>query len=156
MTGQVGNGISNKYVLARRSTFSTANPAPQAGRYTLLFSEGYRPPGNSELSYGLGTLLVDASGNTHFSGKLVDGTRFTQGGTISDFGEWPFYASLPGGTDYLSGWILFTNAPNTSLGGHIYWIKPGESNYPTEFLTPLDVFGSKNRSADEMPPAVQP
>jgi sugar lactone lactonase YvrE len=155
MTGQFGKGISNEYVLARESSFAAGNPAPQAGKYTLFFFDNSHPTEDARFSYAFGTLSVDESGIVHFKGKLGDGTRITQGGAISDSGEWPFYASPNGSTDSLSGWILFTNSPNTSLTGHIYRIKLAGSNDPTELLAPLDVFGSRIRSSDKTPPEVQ-
>jgi hypothetical protein len=153
MTGQFGNGSGTEYVLAWRSGFGPANPAPQSGRYTLIFSDSDRPLGSSDFSNGFGSLSVDALGTFHFNGRLVDGSRITQGGTISDTGEWPFYASLR--TDVLAGWILFTNAPNTDLAGRIYQVKTGELDHPPKFLNPLDVFGFKIQSTSEVAPPVQ-
>ena len=146
MTGQVDGGISNQYVLAKLSSFSANNPAPQAGKYTLLFSDN-----NQATNWGTGAVSVDRAGNVHFIGEWADGSRMTQSGTISDFGEWPFYSSLHS-TDYLAGWILFTNAPNTNLVGQVFWFRPGESSTLIPTVSPVDVIGSASTNELHPPP----
>lgn len=153
MTGELSGGTLNEDVLAQRSSFSADSPAPQAGKYTLLFSDRYIQPMNSGFGYGSGAVSVDALGHAQFSGELLDGSKVTEGGVISDLGEWPFYASLHGGTDYIAGWLLFTNGPDADLAGHLYWVRPGDSAafYPSNFPKVLEGLGRRVISTNGIP-----
>jgi hypothetical protein len=125
--GQIVGGLTDgswvAEVLAERAVFGATNPAPFAGRQTLVLpaSGDAGEPGGD----GVGAAVVATSGKVSFSGALADGTAVSQGTTISQAGEWPFYSVLHGGKGSIIGWLtLVTNSPTESLGGRVSWIKP--------------------------------
>lgn len=146
--GQLVGGLTDgswvAEVLADRAVFSAANPAPYAGRHTLILpaSGNAGTPGGD--SYG--AALVSASGKVSFSGVLADGTAASQGAPVARGGEWPFYASLYGGKGSVIGWLTFvTNSPTESLGGLASWSKPASAvakTYTNGFLTESWLIGS--------------
>jgi uncharacterized repeat protein (TIGR02543 family) len=120
MTGTVGDGTWTADLEADPAVYSNAHPAPQIGRYTLLF------PGSTNVSaqpagMGFGAATIKASGLVSFSGSLGDGTPFTSSSTMSGQGQWPFYVSLYGGKGSILGWLSITN--NDDVGGEISWFK---------------------------------
>ena len=131
-------------VLADRASFSATNPAPSAGRHTLVLSAS----GNSGEPGGdsVGAALLAASGKVSFGGTLADGTAVSQGTFISREGDWPFYAALYCGKGSIIGWLTFvTNSPTESLGGRVSWIKPPScpaKAYTNGFMTESWMLGS--------------
>ncbi len=55
-----------------------------------------------------------------FSGRLADGTAFTESGSLSDSNTFPLYASLYNGGGLLLGWLDFSSG---SPQGTVTWIK---------------------------------
>lgn len=149
--GQLGGRISGENwtadLTARRAVYSKANPAPQAGRYTLAIAGGANAatePGG----YGFASLRVDAAGNLSFSGMLGDGTKVTQSTSLTQEGEWPLYLALYSGKGSLLGWLTFTNGlADRDLTGVVSWFKaaqPSARLYPSGFamFNQLEVVGS--------------
>jgi hypothetical protein len=115
LTGTVSNGAWTAVLMAEAAVYSTTNPAPQAGTYTLVLPGGDDASAQSGGS-GTGTVTVSDSGDATFSGTLADGTPVTCAGTVSGQGQWPFYLPLPGGNGSILGWLSFTNqAASTTL-----------------------------------------
>jgi hypothetical protein len=142
MTGTVSDGVWTAELLADPAVYSRTNPAPQAGKYTLLIPGGanaFAQPGGN----GFGTVIVDDLGNVTCSGILGEGTPFTSTSVISSPGQWPFYVSLYGGKGSLLGWLSFTN--QGAINGQTAWFKlPQETArlYPDGFTNSSEVIGS--------------
>jgi hypothetical protein len=133
----------------RRPLFTTAAPAPQAGRYTLamLAPDGIasadEPAGD-----GAGNALVNALGACTGLVTLADGVRVTLAGHVSRSGEWSMNRGLyprnrvPFG--FLSGKLTFRDTPGTDLDGTWHWKRPdGLVLYPAGFATSRSVLGSR-------------
>jgi hypothetical protein len=81
------------HLLGDRNVFNARlNPAPLAGKYTVLIpsneAEG-TPAGD-----GYGTVVVNPSGQASFRGSLADGTTVSLSAPVSKNGHWPFYLPL--------------------------------------------------------------
>jgi len=126
-----------------RDVFSKANPAPQAGQYTLIFPGTNSPTMTN--GNGFGTVTVNTSGTVTFSGTLGDGTKVTQSATESGQGQWPLYIALDSGNGMLLGWLTFTNESDRDIDGLLTWIKPLQpvtTLYPAGFTNILEAAGS--------------
>ncbi len=128
---------------ASRAVFSTANPAPQAGQYTLILPGTNSPtlPGGN----GFGTVTVNTSGTVTFSGTLGDGTKVTQSAIESGQGQWPLYISLYSGNGMLMGWLTFTNESDQDIEGLLSWFKPSQQAttlYQAGFTNVVEAAGS--------------
>ncbi|NOS68618.1 MAG: hypothetical protein HOP33_01630 [Verrucomicrobia bacterium] len=134
VNGTVSNGTWTATLAGDRAPFNAVNnPAPQAGKYTLVFdiSLGGPPAG-----VGFGTVSVDTAGKVKFAGTLGDGTVVSQSSSISRNGEWPLYVSLYKKKGLAIGWMTITNAGQSTTLGQYYWHKDADSNavfYPSGF-----------------------
>jgi hypothetical protein len=100
------------------------NPAPFAGRYTAIFPGATNR--NSHMPHGNGyaTIVVNLSGSIVSSSALADGTKVSQGGYVTQSGQWPFYAALYRGRGHVLGWLGFSSASDQPpLSGQTSWIK---------------------------------
>jgi hypothetical protein len=143
LEGGLINSIWEAELGADRQVFSTTNPAPQTGKYTLILpgtNAATLPGGN-----GFGALTVDSSGSVIFSGTLGDGTKVTQSAIESGQGQWPLYISLDSGNGMLLGWLTFTNESDRDIDGLLSWFKPAQLTalfYKEGFTNILEVAGS--------------
>ena len=145
--GTVGDGTWLAVLEAERSTWNTlTNPAPFAGKYTLIFpgagnpADAMQPQGD-----GFGSLTVSAAGKVTFSGLLADNTAFTQTTTVSEDGQWPLYASLYSRKGQILGWLNFAGSV-PHLAGEYNWIKltnGAAKFYPGGFILQTNANGSK-------------
>ncbi len=142
LTGTISGGTWTADLVAAHSIYSKANPAPQAGKYTLLIPGGTnastQPGGN-----GFGAVTVDALGNVTFSGILGDGTAAASTSIVSSQGQWPFYVSLYGGNGSILGWLSFSN--NGVISGQTGWFKLPQTTarlYPGGFVSGAGAIGS--------------
>ncbi len=122
LSGQLSDGVATAQLRANRAVFSKTQPAPQAGKYTLLIpgaEESEDAPGGDSI----GAVTVDSAGNVTISGTLADGTRLSQKAFVSSQGLWAFYASLYKGGGVALGWLTFTNLAGTEIDGLVSWIK---------------------------------
>jgi hypothetical protein len=125
LTGQISTVAWSAEITAERTPYSSANHAPQSGKYTLVIPGGANAavsPGGD----GYGAVNVSTSGSITVSGALGDGTTLSQSSTLTEQGSWPFYGSLYSGGGEIIGWLTFSNAPLTDLGGSLTWIKPSQ------------------------------
>jgi len=128
---------------ANRAVFSKTNPAPQAGKYTLVLpgtNSATLPGGN-----GFGAVTVNTSGSVTFSGTLGDGTKVTPTAIESEQGQWPLYVSLDSGNGMLLGWLTFTNEPDRDIDGLLNWFKPAQpasALYKAGFTNEIEAVGS--------------
>jgi len=128
-----------------QDSWTAKNPATSyEGRYTMVLtnsgSNSVSLPGGD--SYGL--ISVSKMGVLSVAGKLADGFAFSQSVPISQDGHWPFYTYVPGGKDFLMGWVYFQqNTLNTTRqftisGNNIFWNKDPFSKdlfYPAGFAS---------------------
>jgi hypothetical protein len=142
LTGTISDGTWTTDLVADLAVYSKTNPAPQAGRYTLLIpgseNASTQPGGN-----GFGAVTVTDSGAVTFSGVLGDGTMVTSAGIVTSEGQWPFYISLYGGKGSIMGWLSFTNVG--AIDGQIAWFKlakPTAKLYPGGFTNSVSAMGS--------------
>jgi len=147
MTGTISNSSWTADMAADPAIYSAANPAPQAGKYTLVIpgstNASAQPGGN-----GFGAVAVSPTGNVTVSGILGDGTPFNTTSVVSTnaqsgVGEWPLYVSLYGGKGSILGWLSFTT--NGGIGGQVGWFKLPQATaklYPEGFTNSTDVIGS--------------
>lgn len=143
ITGSISDGTWNAAIVADLNTFNVANPAPQAGQYTLAIpggaNDGSAPDGD-----GYATATVARTGKVTLTGSLADGTRISQSASISRDGRWPLYIPLYTGGGSLVSWLNFGNSPD--LAGDVTWIRPGTSGakyYPGGFTLQLAASGSR-------------
>lgn len=145
ITGAIFDGISNSAIMADRAVYSNANPAPNAGQYTILI-----PPNtavrNSPQGNGFGLLKVTSSGAARISGALADGTPFTQSASVSKNSSWPFYVASYRNQGSISGVLRFRDQPGVSdLDGTVNWFRPAMSNskiFADGFKTQTSLIGS--------------
>ncbi len=150
--GTVSDGTWTAELAGDRAVFDgRTNVPPQAGQYTLII------PGNATSTTepggdGYGTVTVDRFGRIRLSGSLADGTRFSENGTLSKYGQWPLYLSLYSNQGSIFSWITFANTAMADLSGNLTWFKPSMTTakyYPAGFTTAATVSGSAYR-----PPAM--
>jgi hypothetical protein len=144
LTGEIFAGAWSAEIMAERTPYSSANHAPQSGKYTLVIPGGANAavsPGGD----GYGAVIVSPSGSITVSGALGDGTTLSQSSTLTEQGSWPFYGSLYSGGGEIIGWLAFSNAPLTELGGSLTWMKPSQPAsklYRGGFTIPTQAVGS--------------
>jgi hypothetical protein len=145
VTGEISSGGISIPILAELGTsFNRANPAPQAGRYTMLMEPNANST-DSPRADGVGTVRVGMSGRLRFAGALADGTPVSQGTVLSAHGEWPLYLALYDKKGSISGEIVFRDQAGSDADGALVWSKPPRSPdkfYPDGFSTTLSAIGS--------------
>ncbi len=130
LSGSVGDGTFLAQLSGGRNVFSTANHAPQAGKYTLIIP-GILDATDSPAGNGYGTIALSTSGLVQFSGRLADGTVVVQKVGITKTGEWPLSVPLYAGKGLLIGWLQFGDDGVNDVAGTLQWMKP---NLPTSVL----------------------
>ena len=139
-TGSVTNANFQAGLKAyRKPAWTAANPAPQAGSYTLVL------PGNANAAAGpggdsYGTATVDASGNLTAIVTLADNVTYSQSVPVSQGGQWPLYITPSGVAQPLLGWVAFdtngTGGKPIGFGGTVTWIRAaGPGTYYTNGFT---------------------
>jgi hypothetical protein len=151
MTGTISASNWTADLVAEHAVYSSIHPAPEAGKYTLLFpgsdDASAQPGGN-----GFVTATVYNSGLVLFSGTLGDGTAVSSSSTVCSQGQWPFYVSLYGGKGSILGWLSFTNSGD--IGGQISWFKQPEKVaklYPGGFTNNTEAIGSVYHHTNGVP-----
>ena len=132
-------------VTADRVVFnSKINPAPQAGKYTVVFpsdtNSASGPAGD-----GYGTVTVNTSGAITFSGVLADGTKAAQKTFLSTDGNWPLYIPLYKTNGSLVSWVNFSDEETTDFSGLFNWFKQAHTAkyYGGGFTNEATILGSK-------------
>jgi hypothetical protein len=86
--------------------------SPFAGLYTMIIP-GTNTAGTNATGVpkgdGYGTVSIASNGSVVFSGLLSDNTALTMSTGVSEYGQWPLYASLASGQGTLWGLMTFTN-----------------------------------------------
>jgi uncharacterized repeat protein (TIGR03803 family) len=146
IAGMVSDGSWNAQIAMNRAWFSAhTNPAPQAGRYTLIL-RGTPDSGRQPAGDGCFAVAVSAGGAVALRGSLADGRPTSQAAWLSRTGRWPLYRPLNNGQGLVWGWIAFTNGPAEDLSGSATWTKPPDAdgdNYARGFNLETAISGSK-------------
>jgi hypothetical protein len=145
LSGSVSDGQWVAPLLGDRDIFNAGNPAPQAGRYTLIIP-GTPGATDSPAGDGYATAVIDASGVVRLKGKLADGTPLVQNVAISKNGTVPLYGSLYNGRGVLLGWVQFADDGANDVSGTLRWIKPSLPSsklYPAGFGVSSIAIGSR-------------
>jgi hypothetical protein len=139
-TNQIVGTVSNVSWVAPL-TIEQASTNQPTNQYTMLFSNvsGITPPGEGY------AWISNNAGTAWLVGALADGTPFSQGISVSQFGDIPVYASLYNNTGLLIGWVNLTNMGASPPINTLTWIEQssgGASLYPDGFTNTLSVQGS--------------
>jgi len=124
---------------------SITNPAPLAGRYTMVL------PGSDQAGFpaghGWATLRMTTAGMVTLVGSLADGTRIVAKAPLSKNRTWPFYSPIYQLQGSVIGWIQFdSTAPLDDLHGDVDWFKPAQLGvifYSDGFTYQTAVTGSR-------------
>lgn len=144
--GSITSGDWAAEIRCDRQLFSSANLAPQAGRYTVVI------PGDDTLAAeqpggaGFGTVNVSTAGRVKLSATLADGTRLSQSTALSKDGYWPLYAPLYGNHGSVISWAVFSSTGESDLAGLFSWFKPAQTGakfYPAGFAIDQNLTGSR-------------
>jgi hypothetical protein len=142
-------------LVAYRAVFhSRTNPAPQTGRYTLIFPASGAP--DTPEGDGFAAITVAANGVAKLKGSLADNTAITHSAPISREGLWPFQVALRGGRGAIWSWLTFetnavsigTNLVPGDLGGEVRWVaKPvlSAKYFPAGFTNAIEAVGARYR-----------
>ena len=148
IAGRLYNDEWEAQLVVDRATFhASTNPAPYAGKYTLVLPSpaADEAPGGD----GFARVTVSAAGVVTLAGTLADGTKVSDSVTLSKAGAWPLYAPLYAGKGSVLSWMTFTNLAETDLAGALSWIRPAQPRakfYTNGFAVQTDVVGSSYTS----------
>lgn len=124
LLGAITDGSWTAEVYGAPVTFhARTNPAPMAGRYTMVLPG---IDGNPSVPHGdgYGVVTVTTSGKLKLIGALADGTKFTDGSVVNDAGLWPLYVPLYKNSGSTLAWQSFNGASNEIPSGLVSWIRP--------------------------------
>jgi hypothetical protein len=133
ISGTVITGSGTADLTGNKSVFNAGKDSTShAGKYTMIF-DGINGSATLPGGDGYASVTIGKAGGIALSGFLADGSKITPSTTLSQYGDWPFYASLNGGAGCVSGWL--TVGGSGAISGTVDWIKPGASsgNYPGGF-----------------------
>ncbi len=129
-------------LIADRVVFnSKLNPAPQAGKYTVIIpAETNSPAGD-----GYGTVTITSAGGITFAGVLADGTKATQKTFLSEDGHWPLYVPLNKTNGSLVSWVNFSDEEMTDFSGLFNWFNQAHvaKYYSAGFTNEATILGSR-------------
>lgn len=150
ISGTVSDGAWTADLTGNKAVFNARKaPAPQAGRYTMIFA-GTNGPATLPGGNGCVTVSINKAGTATLAGSLADGSKISQSATLSQDGEWPLYTPLDYGNGCLFGWMRLDEAANVS--GSVVWINPGGpgGSYPDGFTFPTTASGGPYSSSDKI------
>jgi hypothetical protein len=84
-------------------------------------------PGDPEVPGGdsYATLSIDAGGKFKLAGNLADGTKITQSGVVSGFGDWALYIPLYKGLGSFQGDVIYLpGSTEDYTAPTVNWFKP--------------------------------
>jgi hypothetical protein len=129
--------------------WSTAQPTPNAGRYTLLLDPVVDSPTAELVPIGSGfaAMKISKDGRATVIGRMPDGVPFAGSSWLLADGMLPFDANMSAGADaFAFGNLTFReSAPLSDVAGELDWQRlPGERpQYPQGFAVKLEVTGSR-------------
>ena len=150
IVGTILDSGAMSVIQTNRNVFNKlTNPAPQAGKYTLLTQPTAPFLGQAQIpqGFGSGQVTVKTSGMLKVVGKLGDGAKFGVGSGLSKFGTTPLYSTAYKKLGSVQGMATFQSIANQSDGdGVLNWFKPPRSSdplYPAGFTTQLNYLVSR-------------
>ena len=148
VTGTVSDGTSTFDFTDSESTYNArTNPAPQAGRYTLVIESDPSVTGSSApQASGYATIAVGTNGGAAVVGCLADGTPFSTTGCVANDGTLALYWASPGAAATLNGVLTFRPATVSDLDGTLAWTKAPKRTgafYPVGFTIQSPCVGSR-------------
>ncbi len=162
IVGTVQDNGATAIIEAHRNVFNRrTNPAPQAGRYTLMTRPTAPFVGQEEFpqGFGHGSIIVKTGGTLRVAATLGDGTQINVGSALSQSGTMPLYAALYKKQGSVQGLAAFDEIENQSDGnGTLNWLKrarDSDSFYPSGFTTQLDLIVSKFLAPDRGEPILE-
>lgn len=146
VTGTLSVGGSTQTLEGfRAGKFTSRNPAPERGSYTLLF-----PPNDAAgLAWGYGIAKVSATGAVTVSGKLGDGVALAYGTALSENSDFLIDKTLPGGKEFLQGRIAFVSSGQSDLAGTANWVRMANAkaaSFPLGFAVSQSISGSREHA----------
>ncbi len=130
------------------SNFTTLNPCPSAGYYTITDFEG----GGGVPQIMAASLKITPLGDATLTGKLFDGTAVVCSGAVDIYTNMFVGASLYAGKGRLLIKASPRNTPQQINSGSLYLLRPGRSNQGAE-LPALFLNDTSIRVARWIPPA---
>ena len=122
ITGSIGDGVTLSDISANRVTFSAANKAPQAGKYTALLSANQATPGN-----GYMVVSISPTGGVRATGRLADGEPVSISACLNADGSVPWYAGIyttGAGAGSVLGTMTFQPNSSVACTGTYAWFRP--------------------------------
>lgn len=146
ITGTISDGNWTVSILCNRDWFNKkSNLAPYAGKFTVVIPGDDEHADTEPGGFSFGTVTVDGGGRVSLKATLADGTKLTQGTTLSKDGRWPLYAPLYSGSGSVLSWVMFAEGDEASFTGTLNWTKPAiarEKFYSNGFAVQHDLTGS--------------
>jgi hypothetical protein len=108
---------------------------------------GDENPARGPHGFSFASATVDAAGRVRVAATLADGTRFSQGTTLSDRRRWPLFGRLYGGSGQILGWMELPDEQFPAVGraGSCVWFKaplPQTKYYPDGFTLLAEMSGA--------------
>lgn len=145
ITGQLRQDSWVAWLNSDRAGFhAKTNPAPQAGRYTVLLpgqpGDQFKPNGSS-----FAAMKISTAGVASYVGTLADGSKASQSVPLSADGQWPLHLPLYSGKGLMMSWQAFQQQlVNKDFEGWLVWIRPTNSAaklYPAGFNYQRPAYG---------------
>lgn len=143
MGSVLDDGLQSDFAADRQTYHATNNPTDAVGRYTFVLQ-----PNDPDVPEGTGYALMNVTkgGAVRVTGKLSDGSAFSQAAYVSKFGQWPLFAQPYRKTGVLSGMMQLGFAERWVLSGTARWVKPARAKdayYSNGFDGNLTVYGGE-------------
>ncbi len=146
VTGMLSDGGTVSEFAADRALYNAQSAVPLEfqGRFTLLArhdgADALAPQGDS-----FARLTILPKGSVRVTGKLADGTPFSQSTFLSKHETWPLYISLYRGKGAALGLVRHDANPASDLSASLFWTRPSLPKSPrfgAGFGTTLQLIGA--------------
>jgi hypothetical protein len=126
ITGSVDDGTQSFVVDSDQRVFHPiTNPAPQAGRYTLVLTGDGSPAQTLDVGDGAAIVGVSRGGIARILGRQGDGYPWATAVALRQNGDFTFLNDLYRGGGSIGGRLQFQDVPNVSdLDGILNWTRP--------------------------------
>ncbi|MCW0219581.1 MAG: MBG domain-containing protein, partial [Prosthecobacter sp.] len=134
-----------------RAAYDKKNPAPAnlTGSYTMLLPGPAEQTEDTPSGDGWATVSISSTGAVKVSGRLSDGTAFTESAFLSAEADFSLYTELYKATarGQFGGRMALRDVPDVSdFDGQVQWLKPADAKsvtYPAGFSLELWALGSR-------------
>ncbi|MCB1087162.1 MAG: hypothetical protein KDM63_08965, partial [Verrucomicrobiae bacterium] len=127
ITGEIADDSGHHFVVdSDQRTFDRKkNPAPQAGRYTMVITGDGSPAQTLDVGDGAVVLSVGGGGLARILGRLGDGSKWSAAIRLRQNGDMTLLSDLYRRTGSISGRLVFRDVPGVShLDGILHWVRP--------------------------------